>query len=332
MPPDPWFVISDYTIDESTLPAGVEFLVTEVAEERNVYVDGSWQIRTTKVKKDYFNNSGSDPFYIIDTRGTTYGSGFFIGSGVPGNKRPIYKLENDKIYTHQSTGEYFTEGPNKDMLIWEWVIGDKPYSIRGDDRRKYYVLDDKETFYGGGNRQNKVRPKNVKVPSPASFTVFGYQNGEFVDIKGAIHQSLNPNYNPDTAWTNGDPCSGFYQGGNSPLKFLRMWKVIISAIRNVKQERQVKKWIETSPDSRSKYSKVDYPKMPGFKPRGGLFNNASSYAEAKQKFMENDPEGYKEWSENLMKNNTPVILTEEEQAIVDEKIRLRNLEKIENAI
>jgi len=54
MPPDPWFVISDYTIDESTLPAGVEFLVTEVAEERNVYVDGSWQIRTTKVKKRLF--------------------------------------------------------------------------------------------------------------------------------------------------------------------------------------------------------------------------------------------------------------------------------------
>lgn len=93
--------------------------------------------------------------------------------------------------------------------------------------------------------------------------------------------------------------------------------------RLAEQERKTQEWINTSPESRAKYYKIEYPSIPGFTPTGDYYKDAANYAEAKKRFYETDPIGYKKWNDALIAENTPPNLTEEEQKRVAEKIKNR---------
>lgn len=93
--------------------------------------------------------------------------------------------------------------------------------------------------------------------------------------------------------------------------------------RLAEQERKTQEWINTSPESRAKYYKIQYPAIPGFTPTGDYFKDAAAYTEAKKRFYETDPVGYKKWNDALTANNPPPILTKEEQKRVEGKIKNR---------
>lgn len=164
--PDAWFN-ADHQIDSQTLPPNVEVKKLEVSYEPLVLV-----------------NNGNEPLYLV--KENTYGRDF-TGSEIPSEYIPVYKLTPNQVYywgREKFDDEYAQWLPNSGGI-------NNSAKTSVDINIQTYILDEPSKQISADDR-----PAKVEVPTPQTFRIPAYYDGEYIEIIGTINYSLNNDYDP----------------------------------------------------------------------------------------------------------------------------------------
>ena len=191
--PDPWFA-TRLSFDQSTLPSGVEIVQTDPTYEPYALV-----------------NKSSEPFYLVKENLTDWKT--FPNSELPRNYEPLYKLiNNQSFYYLEDTyskppkpGYKPNSGGINDSAASRVEIDEKVYTLEGESRQIY----------------QDNRPANVEIPEPQNFKILAFYRDTPVEIRGALHYTLNDKYDPQAFAKGVEACSKWNQSLNSPL-----WRIL----------------------------------------------------------------------------------------------------------
>ena len=180
--PDPWF---SYRIDfdESTLPAGVEFIT------KNEYVE------RTEYGKFSLKNNGSTPLYLVEVQDTSKPIYNYPNSELPNRVIPGYKLFDGKAFYYTTYPFMYTNaGGINNSGAYELNI-DK-YKL---DRMGVKVVD----VY------KDDRPSSAEPPSAQEFSITAYYDGKPIQIGETIDYAINKNYDPKAGVKKTEDCEKF---------------------------------------------------------------------------------------------------------------------------
>jgi len=189
--PNPWFA-TQLSFDQASLPNNIEMVQADPVYEQYALI-----------------NKSSEPFYLIRENLTDWKT--FLNSELPKNYEPRYKITASQVYfwgqlsSQDTEGWKLNSGGINNSAATRVRIDDSVYTLEGESKQ---IFQDN-------------RPTVVEIPEFQNFKILAFYKGAPVEIRGALHYSLNDKYDPQAFAKGVEACNKWNQSLNSTL-----WRIL----------------------------------------------------------------------------------------------------------